>query len=403
VEELASHVQWLQSYADHSRHHAARVLAHAYDMSTLVQAVCLSGMLIDAGQLRSALKLGLAITLPQDIASLLQKEIEEHRVVPSRTTLYRHRLTITLGYYVSLQAVFAKMLFEESGVVRYEAVDSSPQGGFDYVMRMVVTIPVARIQEAFELSCRLCLNSEDAGEEYRIRDRLQNILFSHSGCITSVGSGRCGLQYKLACFLHSIRMESDSWSMCSALASSVFAFTTDFGTERGLGAVGQVRLASLFPWLEPPAFRFDDVGGALFGIGDAFENIADGDRIVNLASTVHIPGSLHILHNMTKDMLNVLQYSDVWVSQLSSICKLLSRSWSKRRLLFTCFREGHASAFAKDVATFHAEVHTGRWASIAFAVSQLSSIRVALVAGPLQIREALGVYSIIYIYIYIYI
>jgi hypothetical protein len=145
--------------------------------------------------------------------------------------------------------------------------------------------------------------------------------------------------------------------------------------------VGEVRLATLFPWLEPSIFQFESAGQALLGAGDVDASTHDGDRILSLRSAVHIPGALHILHNMTKDMLDALQHSGVWISQLSTVCKFLSRSWSKRKLLFNCFREGNASAFGRDVAQFHADVHTGRWGSIAFAVGKLLSIREALAVG----------------------
>jgi hypothetical protein len=195
----------------------------------------------------------------------LYPQVDEHsRAIPSPTTVVRHRLTLVFAWYATM-ARHNKRLLDTGGCVTFASVDASPQGGYDYIMRYSISIAKADLSEAFEASLELCRNRDvEAVARREVAAKLSSLIRRHVGCVTAVGSGRSGLNHKLACFMHSLRVETLSWADAVELASSTVSITTDLGTESKLGGVRNVRLGSVFPWLQGGA------GGFLFGVDGRF-------------------------------------------------------------------------------------------------------------------------------------
>lgn len=381
ADELRYHVGWLEAFAKTAQGTSDAQFSRAYSMENLIAAVCLSGLLSSSATCRSAVKASLAVIFPSAVAQHFEAEVDRPHAVPARSTVLRHRLTLTLAWYASMQPVHREML-SSGGLLRFESVDSSPQGGHDYVMRWTVTIAAQFADEAFDLAQALCRTQLGPGAgppgfvAGDAMTRLSEIIRRHVGCLTSVGSGRSGLRYKFACLCHSTRMETASWSDAVQVMNSICSFTTDFGAESMLPSLTDVRLGSAFPWLDE-TFDFEGQSAALW---KAMEP-SDAELRVQLQNALHVPGCLHIFHNMTKDIIGSLEHFEEWVGQLQAVAKVCSKPWSKRRLLATCFSSTETMPFRPQIEGFSCHVHPGRWGSMAHAIRELLKVERALRSG----------------------
>lgn len=127
-------------------------------------------------------------------------------------------------------------------------------------------------------------------------------------------------------------------------------------------------------------FDFDegDVDGGVPAGFDADQ--AEGDRLcpdpymVDLTNSVFIAGLLHVLHNTTSDLAAPLHHWATFMGQLRQVCRLLSRRWSRTRLLETCFGAYPQSLRKSEVEGFRAHVYEGRWGTIWKAIGDLLTI-----------------------------
>jgi len=108
---------------------------------------------------------------------------------------------------------------------------------------------------------------------------------------------------------------------------------------------------------------------------------SDEELRVQLQNALHVPGCLHIFHNMTKDIIGSLEHFEVWVGQLQAVAKVCSKPWSKRRLLATCFSSTDTMPFRPEIERFSCHVHPGRWGSVAHAIGELLKVKRALQSG----------------------
>ena len=95
------------------------------------------------------------------------------------------------------------------------------------------------------------------------------------------------------------------------------------------------------------------------------------DLWVDLSHTLYIPGVLHIIHNAVKDLQHTLRHWDWFTTRLRHVCRLLSRKYSRQRLMETCFSAEPHCFFKNQYTDFTANVYEGRWGSVAFCIGQL--------------------------------
>eukprot|EP00971_Amphidinium_carterae_P073159 1446674-Amphidinium_carterae.4 len=236
------------------------------------------------------------------------------------------------------------------------------------------------------------------------------------GAITTLGSGRCNAAHKLACLVHSWRMELPSWASCAIAAERTCSITSDFGVESHLAGT-KVALYDLVPWLQ----QSDTLGDCT----------PVANCTIDLTGALSIPGCLHILHNSTADILNHLTHAQAWLKDLIILSRLLSKRWLKTRctqamlvdhlestpransspiavlsnivlqsilvksvlglsllwcptrFLATCFpdSENWTKAHRPVLLRFKHHVHTGRWGSVAAAVRGILQCKSALEHG----------------------
>ena len=169
---------------------------------------------------------------PRLRAHLLSVLEEKH--IPRISALYRHRLTLHLGYCSMIQETHEAMLKSSGGCVRWSTLDSSPQGGVDYLMWGCSTMKQSDLIPAMVLAEQLASSMGDEEEERRVVKLLDPLITLVKAVPSAIGSGRASVNRNAHAFVHSSRLTSMSLRSCSSLANCGVSLTGDLGTESHL-------------------------------------------------------------------------------------------------------------------------------------------------------------------------
>eukprot|EP00971_Amphidinium_carterae_P073157 1446674-Amphidinium_carterae.2 len=129
-------------------------VARLEKLKNMVAIVGFAGLLSQPNDFQVALQLALSMSLPSHLLKPCNSVLRAHmdKQHTSRTTCWRHRLTIYFALLLQRQEKW-----NENPMLQYEIVDSSPQGGFDYMMRLTTCIPESMLTRAYDLSVLLCV------------------------------------------------------------------------------------------------------------------------------------------------------------------------------------------------------------------------------------------------------
>lgn len=373
------HVSWLQQMRDNMLLEQVRRSRSVFRMADLLQTMLLSGMLRQNDRMKFAIETSLRVAVHEDtLRNYYLTMLRETQTVPGRSTLFRHRLTIHTAFCRFQALELSRMLDTAGGVVRWGTVDTSPQGGHDWVMFGFSTMLSSVAFDSYTSANRLMmlgprladLSDAEAQEHATLVELLTSRLQIVQGVPTAVGSGRASMSAKLHCLAHACRLTACSWREVAALLSSTWSFTCDLGTEAAIGTM-EADLQSLFgEWV-----RVADGGGD----GAAAPPPAGPDTYkASLRGSIVIAGVLHILHNCTKDLGSCLTWWTTFTELLTHLTRLLSRPWSKQRLLATCFAEYPQRAYIGDIQAFNAQVYEARWGQTLHAISELVPLKAVL-------------------------
>ena len=240
--EIKYHLEILQRSRDLMvvATHSSRT--KTFDIDSLINCLMLSGFLRSSASMRLAIKYAIkSISLEPSTQARCLDLLSEKHSVPSRTTIYRHRLTLHAGYCLLQQELLKDMMDDPAGITRLGTVDSSPDGEYDWVMCGFTTIRNADLAQCLEHAHRLVRLAELAGDEEiaddveaetaDIMEYLAPRLAIVQAPPAGVGSGKCSLPAKMGAVLHSTRLTSPHWRGCVRLTNSTFSWTGDLGTE----------------------------------------------------------------------------------------------------------------------------------------------------------------------------
>lgn len=154
-----------------------------FDMSLLIECLLFGACLRDMASMRKGLEHAIRI-VARDTA------IRDHllgmldlRVAPSPTTIRRHRLTLHVGFNLAIRDRVADDLVNR-GVFRWGTLDSSPQGGWDWLMHGARSMSGSALVVAFRAANRLCDPSLGIAEARTIINELSGLLQIRQGVPT---------------------------------------------------------------------------------------------------------------------------------------------------------------------------------------------------------------------------
>ena len=110
--------------------------------------------------------------------------------------------------------------------------------------------------------------------------------------------------------------------------------TTDFGSESGLNRK-RFELRTICPHAAPQ-LRFlaeDDDSG----------DDVDQSVFFDLTSSLHVPGSLHIIHNLAKDVTNSMPNFDEQKTGMKAMSSFMKDKHNREAWQATCFASGEAA------------------------------------------------------------
>ena len=139
-------------------------------------------------------------------------------------------------------------------------MDSSPQGGRDWLNSASLTMSRADVQQSFRIILELLplahsVNMDDASldREAELLVMMTQLVRVRRGVPVCMGSGRTSVHHKMHAVAHALRLEHYSWSGVAGALNNTLAFTTDFGVEYHMSLLPRFELQCLFPWAFDPA------------------------------------------------------------------------------------------------------------------------------------------------------
>ena len=379
---------------------SAKASQHVYDLDHVLQCVLIAAELRAPNHLHQVLKQSLRVSVPDKaIRAHFEAILNQGHAAPSRTTSYRHRLIVLIGFQRAKARLLDEMLDQSrgSGIIRWSTMDSSPHKGYDFVLQGHATMLLDDLPEAWRCA-QVLLSGE--GDERRVADSVHLLkpkLQLVPSVPVAVGSGRASVPHKVRAAAHSERLSANSWAQVAVLMNSTFTRTGDLGTESRLCGFRGNLDDLIGPWiLHEDGFQVDEPGFQFEPLAQPAPQIAGDDNgnehlvldmqavepvpesvdqrppyRLDFSSQIFIAGLLHISHNLTRDLELVLQHWDTYLIQLTHVCRLLRQPWSRQRLVRTCMQRPPWAACVGQLEQFDAAVYAGRWGTSMDAVIQL--------------------------------
>eukprot|EP00971_Amphidinium_carterae_P226941 4501330-Amphidinium_carterae.1 len=165
----------------------------------MIAIVAFAGLLAEPNEFQMGLQLALSLALLAQLLQPCNRVLQAHMRTQhtSRTTCWRHRLTI----YFALR-LLKRDHFLSAPTVRYEILDSSPQGGFHYLMRLTMSIELQHLAHACEVSVALCtpraLHQADHDEDALLHEIQTLLIVNVAACRTQSITSDFGVESRLA-------------------------------------------------------------------------------------------------------------------------------------------------------------------------------------------------------------
>ena len=236
--------------------------------------------------------------------------------------------------------------------------DSSPQGGMNWQNTSVCLLMPQDFWKVVQASRRLIRwyweadidghredtppNDFESDAISTMRSGLRTIALTPAG----LGSRRQSLSHKQHAILHQLYLVSGSPASLAGLLECVTAWTVDLGVESSIPQSVVCEFADLFPYFLPVAV--DDA--------DLHDWELNLRQVIDCSKAVVIGGMMHLISNMTKGFLSVMQqWQEVVGPWASSLSTFLRHQWTRERFTVHCL-DGELAHFRDLYKKFHGDL-----------------------------------------------
>ena len=319
-----------------------------YPSHILISSVFLAFLLGSRKHMIEAVQLSMRVALPElDLEALLK-----HIQVPRTTTLARASTYLDFAF---LQ--FCKRKWKSQQYTFYAWADSSPQSGREWFMLMHACVSSTDMLALFQAVNYLARSrpdftdhheAEEADIEEHIRCNMlvQATLYHHRCIPVAMGSGKTSLEDKAACLLHAMGLECDGLDSVAPHLRNVVSWTSDFGTEVQVPAFQSLDWKSLLPsWMHVKLPVDSDVcdgehGGQLVvrPANAPEQEAATTSPQALMPNCLIVPGVLHIVHNLSKDLHENMSWWETFWEHLRAVAHLFATRHLRERFIATCVR-----------------------------------------------------------------
>ena len=241
--EIERHVQWLQDVRDSMVQQSHMRGERAYTMLHLINCMTLACLARDQHQLKRVLKAALTAAVRQEeVRKYYLSLIDQPRQILAPPTMYRHRLTLHLGYCRMVAEMTEEMMGLLGSVTSWGTLDSSTQGNYDLVYHGATRVPTKDLTSLFLDAVNLIQQAHINPEEQDVEnmmssvERLVGALSLTAGVPAGVGCGSGSMRDKMHALSHATRLMSPSWASTAQLITTTFTWTGDLGVESKIGA-----------------------------------------------------------------------------------------------------------------------------------------------------------------------
>ena len=269
--------------------------------------------------------------------------------LPSRSRMCTMRFYLDCGLCLLMQAFWELLLEGGDDFIICMLADSSPRVGKDWLLAELFVITdsaIARlleVQEALvqafacehvdwervrelEAHAHHQLKNNNHNNNKHEQAELEKLLRHHILIPVANGVANSGLACKWAALVHAWRVEVRRWMMLAKLLRRVLCVTTDFGTESGLSRVPHIDPNQLWPhWIEE-ADMVDD---------SEFAPMPE-TPLVSFDSSMAVPWTEHICHNVFKHVTKHLSKFQPWLQKAKAVSKMFSDILYKERFCERC-------------------------------------------------------------------
>lgn len=313
----------------------------AYKSAFLIHVLIMSGLIMHDANLRQVLAGAFGLMLPPSLAAPLVRAVEDAKAIPlpHKSTISRWRMLLDSAFMM-----WTRVRLQQEHV-HFGMVDSSTQGGKDYVLVVIASILKADLPALVERADDLAFmhkNRTEIDEALRDIDKEQSIMdfiakriVLHRPPPVMLASGRTRLFDKF--------LETGSPDALRAFLQGLLVLTTDLGVEFNLATVRPMEANVLFPYAS-----FANLGGQEFSAEVVdFDDGGDPSALVGFTDSLSIPGVLHIIHNASNELLDSMPSVSEAIDRLALVPKMLNDRATCLRLCQTCFTSALASTIIK--------------------------------------------------------
>ena len=367
-----------------------------WNLVYLLQTLWFAFSLKSDAALKQALLHSLKVLFPRTGHAFLEKAISEDSMpLPSRSILVQARFFLDLAFmkHMREQNALRFQNTEEIGSALHLLIDSSPQGGFNWLMIQCLWISEADLSKAAAAAKDLVqlarqLNASSAQGFLLQEDEVDtevNLLKAVASCIhrhpcPPVGLGRGDLLHELHALYHALFLETGEPKLLSQMVSSVCAITSDRGVEAGYPQAPSYAFHDLFPYFAQQQSMHCD--------GDDWEaeTVPEADPVdcqvhrLSLQNTLPIPGCLHIVHNATRHMLSAMPHFEQRARLgFSALVDFLHKNFTRQRFIATCLETSlEGKAYVPLFSSFPHTVVKWRFGTLAAVCKDLLPLEVPL-------------------------
>ena len=224
-----------------------------YQMVHLLKSVFLSLEMKDVFDFQALAMRCLEVTMQPQVFEMLKRILNEQEdgVLPGRTQLYAHRLSLDVGWMIAQRELY-KHKFAAGDYTTFFGLDKSPQGKLDYLMCQCLRVRNEDLAQVYDQVTSLARDMTD--RQLTNKQRIDYVLFccralmQHVLTPVVVGSGNSGASACLKAWVWSLFLEGGKAGSAADI-SSMAALTSDFG-EAPLTTFGPVSGYTLFPWMQ---------------------------------------------------------------------------------------------------------------------------------------------------------
>ena len=304
--------------------------------------------------------------------------------VPKKASIHYYRLALDVALMLLKQFTVGKFL-------RFGWADSSPQKRKDWLLSAYDEILESRLVPAFRAFQSMCRarHDERSGRPLDVEFFLEqaaiiaSVISRHDDPPSALGSGATNLANKCASLSFKWWLQSGNLPKLQEFVASFKSFCADLGTEIGTVEFRMQGLRSLLPtWLQLEGLEADTdthVGDGQFDLESDLMEDAPPIRVAASASAADsqilddtsflpnaltIPGALHLINNLLKEVSFEFVGWDDFLSQLKHFA-LLWRDGRLERYFRYCL---HGTSFADKADEFTrshlGSLHMDRWSEV---------------------------------------